>query len=334
MSRPLRPRLVNGRYGDPALYVECAHEPGALLFDLGDLALLSSRELLRVTHVFLSHMHMDHFIGFDSLLRVHVGRHKLITVVGPEGVIDCVASKLAGYSWDLVGRYSASLSFDVLEMVDDHRARRAHFEFRSAFAKESLAGVTLHDGLVVGTPAFQVSAAVLEHHGPCLGFTLSEPVRINVWRNRVKERGLPLGAWLKTLKAAVRDHLDDDATIALPNGEDAPLGTLRELVSMTPGQRIGYVTDIRDSPANMAAVARLCAGTDPLFIEASFAASEEERAQERGHLTTMGAGRMAKAAGARRVEPFHFSPRNRLSEYEMLAEVDMEFRGQTDPGTS
>ena len=330
MSRPLRSRLVNGRYGDPALYVEFAHERGALLFDLGDLAPLSSRELLRITHVVLSHRHMDHFIGFDSLLRVHVGRDKLITVVGPEGVIDCVASKLAGYSWDLVGRYAASLSFDVFEMVDEHRARRARFKFRVAFAKEQLPDVTLHDGVVVGTPDFEVTAAVLDHHGPCLGFTLSEPVRINVWRNRVQERGLPLGAWLKTLKAAVRDHLDDAATIALPNGVDAPLWSLRELVSMTPGQRIGYVTDIRDSPANMAAVARLCAGTDPLFIEASFPASEEERAQGRGHLTTTAAGRMAKAAGARRVEPFHFSPRNQLTENEMLTEVDRAFRGQTD----
>lgn len=325
MSRPLRPRLVSGRYGDPALYVEFAHKPGALLFDLGDLAPLSSRELLRVTHVFLSHMHMDHFIGFDSLLRVHVGRDKLITLVGPEGVIDCVGSKLAGYTWDLIGRYAANLSFDVLEMVDEHRARRARFDFPSAFAKEPLDDVTLHDGVVVVTPDFQVSAAVLEHQGPCLCFALSEPVRVNVWRNRVQERGLPLNAWLKTLKAAVRDHLVDDATIALPNGQEAPLGTLRELVSMTPGQRIGYVTDIRDSPANTAAVARLCAAADLLFIEASFPASEEERAHERGHLTTTAAARMAKAAGARRIEPFHFSPRNRLTEDEMLAEVDRTF---------
>jgi ribonuclease Z len=312
------------------LYVEFAHERGALLFDLGDLAALSSRELLRVTHVFLSHMHMDHFIGFDTLLRVHIGRDKLITLVGPDGIIDCVASKLAGYTWDLVGRYAANLAFDVIEMVDEHRARRARFDFRSAFAMEPLRSATVDDGVVVSTPEFQVSAAVLEHHGPCLGFTVSEPVRINVWRNLVQDHGLPLGAWLKTLKAAVRDRLDDAVLIPLPNGENAPLGTLRELVSMTPGQRIGYVTDIRNSPGNMEAVSRLCAGTDPLFIEASFPACEEERAQERGHLTTAAAGRMARAANARRVEPFHFSPRNRLTEDEMLAEVDRAFRGQSD----
>jgi ribonuclease Z len=233
------------------LYVEFAHERGASLFDLGDLAALSSRELLRVTHVFLSHMHMDHFIGFDTLLRVHIGRDKLITLVGPDGNIDCVASKLAGYTWDLVGRYAANLAFDVIEMVDEHRARRARFDFRSAFAMEPLRSATVDDGVVVSTPEFQVSAAVLEHHGPCLGFTVSEPVRINVWRNLVQDHGLPLGAWLKTLKAAVRDRLDDAVLIPLPNGENAPLGTLRELVSMTPGQRIGYVTDIRNSPGNM-----------------------------------------------------------------------------------
>lgn len=328
MSRPLRPRLVNGRHGDPALYVGVAHERDALLFDLGDLAPLSSRELLRVTHVFLSHMHMDHFIGFDALLRVHVGREKLIRIVGPEGVIRCVASKLAGYTWDLVERYGTNLTFEVLEMLDGDRAGRARFEFRSGFTEERLADQPLRDGVVVEAADFRVSAAVLEHHGPCLGFTLYEPVRVNVWRNLVEERGLPLGAWLKTLKAAVRDGLDDAVPIALPTGELASLGTLRALVSMSPGQRIGYVTDIRDSPENMAIVARLCAGADPLFIEASFAASEEDRARERGHLTTAAAGRIARAAKACRVEPFHFSSRNRLSEAEMLEEVEQTFRGQ------
>lgn len=96
---------MNGRFGDPALFVGALHRPEALLFDLGDLAPLSTRDLLRVTHVFVSHMHMDHFIGFDRLLRVHVGREKRITIVGPTGIALAVGHKLHAYSWDLVERY-------------------------------------------------------------------------------------------------------------------------------------------------------------------------------------------------------------------------------------
>ena len=83
MRPNLHPHLVNGRFGDPALYVEMLHRKGALLFDMGDLSPLSARDLLRVSHVFVSHMHIDHFIGFDALLRVSVGREKRVEMVGP-----------------------------------------------------------------------------------------------------------------------------------------------------------------------------------------------------------------------------------------------------------
>ena len=96
--RPLlHPSLVNGRFGDPALYVEALHEKGALLFDLGDLSPLSARDLLRVGHVFVSHTHIDHFIGFDLLLRLSVGRETRIEMVGPAGFAARVHHKLQGY---------------------------------------------------------------------------------------------------------------------------------------------------------------------------------------------------------------------------------------------
>ena len=48
-----------------------------------------------------------------------------------------------------------------------------------------------------------------------------------------------------------------------------------------------------------------------LFIEAAFAQRDEELASGRGHLTTAAAGQIARRAGARRVEPFHFSSLSR-----------------------
>lgn len=146
-----------------------------------------------------------------------------------------------------------------------------------------------------------------------------------MWRNRVEARGLPVGSWLKPLKAAVRDGMPDDTLIALPSGIMAQLGALRDLVSVEVGQKLGYVTDIRDTPGNRTAVTRLCADADVLFIEASFSASEAERAFVRAHLTTTAAGEMARTAKARRVEPFHFSPRNAVDEGDLIAEVQAAF---------
>jgi len=65
----LHPSLVNGRSGDPALYVETLFEGRAILFDLGDISSLSPGMIQRLEYVFVSHAHIDHFIGFDRLLR-------------------------------------------------------------------------------------------------------------------------------------------------------------------------------------------------------------------------------------------------------------------------
>jgi ribonuclease Z len=63
--RPLlHPTLVNGRTGDPALYIETLFERRAILFDLGDISALSSRKVQRIGAIFVSHAHVDHFIGF------------------------------------------------------------------------------------------------------------------------------------------------------------------------------------------------------------------------------------------------------------------------------
>jgi ribonuclease Z len=70
------PRLVNGATGDPGLYVDVRDERRAVLFDLGDIAALPPRKLIRLSHVFVTHAHMDHFAGFDRLLRVFSPRYE------------------------------------------------------------------------------------------------------------------------------------------------------------------------------------------------------------------------------------------------------------------
>lgn len=165
---------------------------------------------------------------------------------------------------------------------------------------------------------------------PCLAFTIEEAAHVNVWKNRLAELALPVGSWLRELKRAVIDNAPDDAVIHIGSpttraARDMPLGELRNVFTVTPGQRIGYVTDVADTAANRRAIIGLVHGVDLLFIEAVFAAEDAALAASRAHLTTVAAGELARAANVRRVEPFHFSPRYEGQEKRMLAEVARAF---------
>ena len=98
MRTALHPFLPNGLRGDPALWIDLVDEGRSVLFDLGDLSNVSTRKLLRVDRVVVSHTHMDHFIGFDQLLRLCLGRDRDLVVSGPAGFLDNVRGKMQAYA--------------------------------------------------------------------------------------------------------------------------------------------------------------------------------------------------------------------------------------------
>lgn len=330
--RPLlHPTLVNGRTGDPVLYIETLFERRAILFDLGDLSNLPARKLQRLEHVFVSHTHIDHFIGFDRLLRVLVGRKKTLKLYGPSGFIENVHHKLQGYRWNLVDRYVSDLALEVTEVgtaLDTHKAR---FRLKSAFTAENMASGRATDGILCHEAGFRVETAVLDHRTPCLAFAIQETAHVNVWKNRLEELGLPIGPWLRELKRAVVERKSDGDLIQVgirttsQDVNEMPLGILRKAITVTPGQKVAYVTDAANTSANRAAIIALALNADLLFIEAAFAEADAQLATERAHLTTDAAGRLARAAGVRRVEPFHFSPRYSGQEARMMNEVMAAF---------
>ncbi len=300
-------------------------EGRALLFDLGDLRALAPRKILRVTDIFVSHCHMDHFMGFDWFLRISLGRERGVRLYGPPGFLDQVTAKLAAYTWNLVHRYENDFSLTVHELLPEGTMRRACFRVQRAFRREDLDPRTCDKGVVLAEPGFRVRAAFLDHGIPCLGYALEEERHVNIWKNRLAERGLPVGPWLKGLKAAVLNGSPADTAIATPAGE-WPLGALMDCLQITPGLKIAYVTDVVYHAANAARIMELARDADWLFIECVFLDELAERAAEKKHLTAAQAGRLARAAGAKNVVPFHFSPINRGRVAELHAELEAYFR--------
>ncbi len=303
------------------------------MFDLGDISNLSSRKIQRLEHVFVSHAHIDHFIGFDRLLRVLVGREKKVRLYGPNGFIDQIHHKLLAYRWNLIDRFSLDLVFAVTEIAPDLAIRTAQLRLKNAFAVEATGDGRLVDGVLYSEPTFRVTTAVLDHRTPCLGFAIEEAAHVNVWKNRLNELRLPVGPWLRELKRAVIENRPDDYPIQLGSSSKTSreralrLGELRSTVTVTPGQKIGYVADVADTVANRQAIVRLVRNADVLFIEAAFAEADAALAAERAHLTTTAAGSIARDAGVRWVEPFHFSPRYDGQGVRLVKEVMVAFAG-------
>jgi ribonuclease Z len=323
------PQLVNGARGDPALYIEFMFEARAILFDLGDLAPLPSRKILRISDIFVSHTHMDHFIGFDHLLRIMVGRDKQIRLYGPPGIIAQTAHKLAGYTWNLVENYQADLILSVMEVHPDGSAQRARFRCRSGFRREEQDKVQIHDGVLLDEGNLRVRCAVLDHKIPCLAFALEERQHVNVWKNRLNERGLPTGPWLHTLKQAVLKNAANDTLVPGPGGEgQLSLGELkRDILRIVPGQKIGYVVDTLYNESNVQRIINLTQGAEQLFIEAPFLQQDAAHAEARYHLTARQAGELARRAGVKHCIPFHFSARYSGEEDTLLREALAAFNG-------
>ncbi len=317
--KPLfHPRLVNDPFGDPGLYVDFLFERRALLFDLGDLSPLSARQLLRVTHAFVSHTHMDHFAGFDALLRILLGRDKTLHLFGPPGFIDRVEHKLAAYTWNLVANYASDLVVRVAEVSLEGGIEAAELRSRTAFRRETVTVPELPPGVLLGEETFQIRVAFLDHQIPCLAFALEEKFHVNVWKSGLEDLGLPTGPWLRDLKSAVAQGEPDETPVPVRWREDGfvrertvSLGELKEKVlRIVPGQKIAYVTDAGFTPENAQAIVDLAQGADSLFIETAFTHEEEQRAAEKHHLTARQAGWLAREAGVRRLVPFHFSPKH------------------------
>ncbi|MFA6139225.1 MAG: MBL fold metallo-hydrolase, partial [Hyphomicrobium sp.] len=293
MPRNFDPHLVNDPFGDPGLYVDLVFERRALLFDLGDLSKLSPRSLLRISDVFVSHRHMDHFMGFDQLLRCILGRETTVGFYGSTGLIEAIEHKLKAYTWNLIARYEGNPVLRVIEIDADGRLTSAEFPGRLAFARAEDASAASHGFVLLQEPSFLVRATRIEHGVPALAFALEERAHINIWRNKVEAMGLAVGRWLGAFKEAILRGSPEDTPIEVAwtdargeRPESLPLGALkREIMRITAGRKIAYVVDCAFTEANVARVVALAKDADVLFIEAAFLQEDCARAAERQHLT-------------------------------------------------
>lgn len=179
---------------------------------------------------------------------------------------------IGGFLWDRIGMTGPR--FEVAEVHGD-RLPRVRIQ-AGPENHEDLPEVGLADGLLVDDPLFSVRTVTLDHGTPVQTYAFEGKARLNVDQETLKAHGLSAGA---------------------------------RLVTVTPGEKPVYATDLADTEANLNALANLARNADILFRESCFLAADSEQARRTGHLTTRACGRIATAADVRQLVPFYFSRR-------------------------
>ncbi len=312
--------------GDPAVYVGIKRSGDALLFDLGDLSALSHRELLKVKHVFVSHTHMDHFMDFDRLLRVHVPHKRQLNLYGPKGLATQVSFKLRAYTWNLIDE--DQLDFVVTEWRPDETAvvsyavnRRHDFKVIE-LQRRSVTGlvelVQLKDGS-------RVEVVALDHKGiDSLAYRLRSPVSSKIDATRMQQDALKPGPWIKSLQSdyaskQLQGQLDVHGT-----AYDKQYLADRYLQAKASVSLV-YLTDVGFDRANLRSLSEAFTPSNILISECSFQREERQRALDKAHLTSLHAAMIGALLGVNDLQVFHVSNLYAGREQEIQAEALREF---------
>ncbi len=332
MRPSFNPRLINGPLDDPGLFIPFHFQNRALIFDLGDISCLASRDLLKISHAFVTHTHMDHFIGFDRLLRTDLGREKTLALFGPAGFIKNVEGKLAGYTWNLVEKYNYPLTLQIAE-VNSKSIICRRFRCSDKFRADGEAVEEPFNGTLYQEPGFTVRTAILDHGIPCLGLAIKEQFHINILKDGLKKLGLEPGPWLAEFKQALFGQSDPESDFALEPGSGQKVKRFRlgelaaKIARITPGQKIAYITDVAYNQSNAEQIVDLAQEADHLYIEAVFRNEHQKLAAEKKHLTSGQAGMLAAWARAKQFTVFHFSPRYSGEEEALIKEARLAYEG-------
>src|SRR5262245_35146063 len=163
---------------------------------------------------------MDHFSGFDRLLRVCLHRTLPLHLIGPVGFSDRVDHKLKAYTLNLLDEHSCDFVITASE-----------------FNGEGF-------GTLLDEDEFYVAGVVLDHGTPCLAFAFEDKIRAIVRSERLKSLGLVVGPWLNEAKRAVRRGEPDNSEIVIGHDLSLALAVLKQHALRTArGQKIAYVVD-------------------------------------------------------------------------------------------
>lgn len=313
--RYLEPTFFAGLLDDPLLLVNIRPLGRALLFDCGQLHHLAKRVLRAITTIFISHAHMDHFMGMDTFIRHNHVSPRTIHVFGPPGIAARMDAKLHSYDWNLSEPYWCT--FHVHEIHAGEK-RTVIFSGADSFRGDPQEVEILGPEAIYENEWLRVNALLCDHKIPSLAFRVTERQSFVIDEEKVAAAGLVKEHWLRALKKSFYGRSSgmtmplqvlrrgDDGSVKHSEVDDlaALYAQIRKEQQVS---SIGYVTDLGFTDENVRKLEGFLKGVTLLVSECSFLAADRDKARASHHLCTSDLLHLIERIQPRFVLPMHLS---------------------------
>ena len=312
--RYFEPFFYSGLFDDPIMVIRVKPLASNILVDCGKIHHLTKRILKAVDTVFITHAHMDHFMGFDTFIRSVLVSSKTINIFGPPYIAIKLEHKLKGYDWNLVEDYYCS--FRVFEISVD-RIDTYLLEGSNGFSVTRQNQHPRRDKIIYENSHFFAEADLCNHTIPVLIFKFTEKSGFAVDEGKIAKLGLVKGPWLEELKA----HFH--------NPQKKAPHTIRVLVKKGTGIKevefnnpqhlyasirkdfipasIGYISDIGFTAENIETVLSLMKDVTLLVSECTYLKSEINKARSTLHLCSNDLNALLEKLTPQFFMPMHLS---------------------------
>ncbi|MDY0270384.1 ribonuclease Z [Trichloromonas sp.] len=327
LFRFLEPTFFAGLIDDPCLVVRDRPIHKSILLDCGALHHVAKREMKPVQAIFVSHAHMDHFMGFDTFLRQVIANPRTVELFGPPGMAERVAGRLAGYDWNLAEPYWCTL---LVHEVHPEQILSVRFAGPEGFRRHELGAAPRTEAVIYRHNHLEVAAEILDHGIPVLAFRVWERKIFALDGATLTALGLLPGVWMEELKRRFFEDWPEAPPLRIMRmGTEGPreetvadaaafYGQIRA-VPQSPS--LGYLTDWGWSPENLEKVRRFMTGVDLLIGECAFLRAEASRARTSRHLCTADWNRLLAELRPRAFLPMHLSKTYLRRSAELYAEL-------------
>ncbi len=290
--RNLEPTFYSGLLDDPILLVRVRPSGSSLLFDCGQIHHLAKRVLTSIDAIFISHAHMDHWMGLDTFTRHLHAASKTVDLFGPPGIGEKLEKRLAAYDWNLAEDFWGS--YRVHDVHPGHLSS-ALLAGPQRFQRTPLAQQARSGKLLFENQHLSVAAELCDHRVPSLIYRVTEKPAFLIDEQKLAALQLVPGPWIRELKRRFFQQPGcQDPLKVLRQGsngaqevliEDVPQ-LCRQIGQPQQSTAIGYVSDIGFTAGNRRKLCDLLQGVDLLICETTFLREGMARARDSFHLCT------------------------------------------------